>query len=164
MGAGLLSKPDTIKDVNQKPISFYSNSILFSMTTQILTTLKRNLGNSITCKIRLLSTLPDTIDLMKMIEQTGVSAVTIHLRHIPERPKDKAHWEHAKSILSSSLNIPVVLNGDIFEREDISTLKELSNAKSFMIARGTLRNPSIFSAQTLPVSTYYSDFIKLVTK
>lgn len=60
MGAALLSKPETIHD--------------------ILTTLKRNLDIPVTCKIRLLKTCPDTVELARRIEKTGVSALAVHGR------------------------------------------------------------------------------------
>jgi len=34
----------------------------------------------------------ETLDFIKMVEQTGVSAITIHGRTVPERPKNPAHW------------------------------------------------------------------------
>uniref|UniRef100_A0A2P2KME6 tRNA-dihydrouridine20 synthase NADP+-like isoform X3 n=1 Tax=Rhizophora mucronata TaxID=61149 RepID=A0A2P2KME6_RHIMU len=61
MGAALLSKPQLIHD--------------------ILTTLKRNLDTPVTCKIRLLKSSQDTVELARRIEKTGVSALAIHGRY-----------------------------------------------------------------------------------
>ena len=47
---------------------------------QILTTLKRNLSIPVTCKIRLLKSREATVDLARMIESTGVSALAVHGR------------------------------------------------------------------------------------
>ncbi len=41
----------------------------------------RNLDNSITCKIRLLDSVPATVDFLKMVAGTGVKAVAIHARY-----------------------------------------------------------------------------------
>ncbi|KAM9967495.1 hypothetical protein ACTFIW_001579 [Dictyostelium discoideum] len=127
MGSALLSKPETIKD--------------------ILTTLKRNLnGIPITCKIRLLSTDQETIDLLRIIESTGVSAIGVHCRMIPERPRDPAHWDRLENILgNASFSVPIIANGDIFEHADIEKIKKQTKVDSIMIARGVVKNVSIFS-------------------
>lgn len=48
---------------------------------QILTTLRRNLDTEVTCKIRLLNSSQDTVELARRIEKTGVSALAIHGRY-----------------------------------------------------------------------------------
>lgn len=57
----------------------------FSLTldyfkNQILTTLRRNLEIPVTCKIRLLRSPQDTVELARRIEKTGVSALAVHGR------------------------------------------------------------------------------------
>jgi tRNA-dihydrouridine synthase 2 len=94
MGAALLKKPEIVKD--------------------ILSTLKRNLNNPITCKIRLLDNISSTIELLKIIEQTGVSAIAIHTRYVHERPRDAAHWNFMTTILQSGINVPLIFNGFSF--------------------------------------------------
>lgn len=110
-----------------------------------MTTLKRNLNNSITCKIRLLDTVQETVDLLKIIEQTGVRAIGIHARKVPERPREPAHWDYITEIAKSSISVPLIVNGDIWEREDIVKVKTETGVSSVMIARGAVQNLSIFS-------------------
>ncbi|PRP80527.1 hypothetical protein PROFUN_11840 [Planoprotostelium fungivorum] len=124
MGAALLQKPETVHD--------------------ILTTLKRNTTNSITCKIRLLDTVSSTLDLMKMIESTGVSAIAVHARHVVDRPRDRANWEKLSEVVKSYFGVPLIVNGDVFVHEDIAKVREATNVSSVMIARGALYNASIF--------------------
>lgn len=119
---------------------------------RILSSLVRAVGQnsetrskSVTCKIRLLPTVEETQDLLRRIEQTGVNAVAIHARYIPQRPRDKAHL-HLLSQLSSAVQIPVIANGDCFEHEDIESIRQLTGCSSVMIARGAMWNPSIFSS------------------
>ena len=45
-----------------------------------MTTLKRNMDISVTCKIRLLKSSQDTVELARRIEKTGVSALAVHGR------------------------------------------------------------------------------------
>jgi len=42
--------------------------------------LVNNLSVPVTCKIRLLNTYEETIELVKRIEATGVAAITVHCR------------------------------------------------------------------------------------
>lgn len=90
MGAALLANPELIHDV----INILSCLLLFetcslldfiilqavSFSLQILTTLKRNLDTPVTCKIRLLKSSQDTVELARRIEKTGVSALAVHGR------------------------------------------------------------------------------------
>lgn len=93
MGAALLTKPELIHDVCIPcsiwisflfPPTLFLNIAIdpqtFLFSTQILTTLKRNLDIPITCKIRLLKSSQDTVDLARRIEKTGVSALAVHGR------------------------------------------------------------------------------------
>ncbi|KAK4361576.1 hypothetical protein RND71_020528 [Anisodus tanguticus] len=91
MGAALLSKPELIHD--------------------ILTTLRRNLDVPVTCKIRLLKSPHDTVELARQIERTGVTALAVHGRKVPDRPRDPAKWNE---ITDAALSIPVIANGDVF--------------------------------------------------
>ncbi|KAJ8510668.1 hypothetical protein OPV22_001102 [Ensete ventricosum] len=126
MGAALLSKPELIHD--------------------ILTTLRRNLDTTVTCKIRLLTSSQATVELARRIEKTGVSAVAVHGRRVKDRPRDPAKWNEIADVVAS-LSIPVIANGDVFEYEDFGRMKNATGASSIMVARGALWNASIFSAK-----------------
>ncbi|XP_057784345.1 uncharacterized protein LOC131001781 isoform X1 [Salvia miltiorrhiza] len=126
MGAALLSKPDLIHD--------------------ILTTLKRNLDTPVTCKIRLLKSLQDTVELARRIEKTGVSALAVHGRKVADRPRDPAKWNEIADVVAA-VSIPVIANGDVFEYEDFERIKVATGASSVMVARGALWNASIFSSK-----------------
>ncbi|CAH9066838.1 unnamed protein product [Cuscuta europaea] len=103
MGAALLTKPELIHD--------------------ILTTLRRNLDTPVTCKIRLLKCSQDTVQLARQIEKTGISALAVHGRKVPDRPRDLAKWSEISDIVSA-LSIPVIANGDVFEYDDFQRIKD----------------------------------------
>ncbi|XP_010254657.1 PREDICTED: tRNA-dihydrouridine(20) synthase [NAD(P)+]-like [Nelumbo nucifera] len=124
MGAALLAKPELIHD--------------------ILTTLKRNLDTPITCKIRLLKSSQDTVELARRIERTGVSALAVHGRKVADRPRDPAKWSEIADIVAA-LSIPVIANGDVFNYKDFQHIRDATGATSVMVARGALWNASIFS-------------------
>ncbi|XP_028754568.1 tRNA-dihydrouridine(20) synthase [NAD(P)+]-like [Neltuma alba] len=126
MGAALLTKPEAIHD--------------------ILTTLRRNLSIPVTCKIRLLKSPNDTVELARRIEKTGVSAVAVHGRKVPDRPRDPAKWNEIADVVSA-LSIPVIANGDVFEYNDFQRIKSATGASSVMVARGALWNASVFSPE-----------------
>ncbi|KAI7864944.1 hypothetical protein BDF14DRAFT_1830449 [Spinellus fusiger] len=124
MGAALLTNPEKLK--------------------AILTHLVQNLDIPVTCKIRILETREQTLELVKMIESTGVKALTVHCRTRDQRPTTQADWDYMKDIVDTVKSIPVILNGDVQSHADIPRAKELTNASSFMIARGAQFNPSVF--------------------
>lgn len=92
MGAALLSKPELIHDVLWLFCTLYMLLFLMarfflkhfthvvSSLSQILTTLKRNLDVPVTCKIRLLKSTADTVELARRIEKLGVPALAVHGR------------------------------------------------------------------------------------
>ncbi|KAI9019104.1 hypothetical protein DFJ74DRAFT_708301 [Hyaloraphidium curvatum] len=123
MGAGLLSTPDKL--------------------CAILENLVRNLSVPVTCKIRLLDRHGDTVELVRRIAATGVRAIALHARTKGEEYKTKAHWDMFRPI-KEALNIPLIVNGDLWDIGDLRKVKELSGASSFMFARAPEANPSIF--------------------
>lgn len=106
MGAALLSKPETIVD--------------------ILTTLKRNLSVPVTAKIRLLPDPADTLQLVKIIEKTGVKAIAIHARTKDMRKHETAALERMKPITEANISVPIIHNGDVFERSDIKRVRDIT--------------------------------------
>lgn len=111
-----------------------------------MTTLRRNLDTPVTCKIRLLSSSRDTVELAQKIERTGVSALAVHGRRVKDRPRDPAQWSEIADVVAS-LSIPVIANGDVFEYEDFERIKAVTGATSVMVARGAMWNASIFYAK-----------------
>lgn len=124
MGAALLSKPELIHD--------------------ILTTLRRNLSIPVTCKIRLLKTFGETVELARRIEQTGVNALAVHGRRTADRThRDPAQWDGIEAVVSA-LSIPVIANGDVLEYSDFQRIKDATGSSAVMVARGAVWNASVF--------------------
>uniref|UniRef100_A0A2N9I7Y2 DUS-like FMN-binding domain-containing protein n=1 Tax=Fagus sylvatica TaxID=28930 RepID=A0A2N9I7Y2_FAGSY len=124
MGAALLTKPELIHD--------------------ILTTLKRNLEIPVTCKIRLLKSSQDTVELARRIEKTGVSALAVHGRKVPDRPRDPAKWSEIADVVAA-LSIPVIANGDVFEYDDFRRIKDTTERERS--AYGPCKKSSTFKQQ-----------------
>jgi len=130
---------------------------------EVLTTLVRNVPRPVTCKIRLLENMSDTIDLIKTIEQTGVQAIGVHARYIPQRSTSKAHL-HLLPQLQAAVSVPLIANGDIFKYEDIAKVKEISGCSSVMVARGALRNLSVFSPKDVTRDVVCKQIVRLCKK
>ncbi|NXT92448.1 DUS2L synthase, partial [Anhinga rufa] len=148
MGAALLSDPDKIES--------------------ILTTLVKGICKPVTCKIRILPSVEDTVNLVKRIEKTGIAAIAVHGRKKEERPQHPVHCDVIKAI-SEAVSIPVIANGGshdfIKEYADIETFQKATAASSVMIARAAMWNPSIFRKEGLfPLKEVMQDYIKYAVR
>ncbi|GJJ76439.1 tRNA-dihydrouridine synthase 2 [Entomortierella parvispora] len=114
----------------------------------ILRTLVQGTGLPVTCKIRIFEDRQKTLDLVKMIEKTGVKALAVHCRYRDERPRDPGHWDRFKEIVEA-VSIPVIANGDVTEYSKIAQVRELTGVKGVMIARGAQSNVSVFRKEGL---------------
>ncbi|XP_072926058.1 tRNA-dihydrouridine(20) synthase [NAD(P)+]-like isoform X4 [Hemitrygon akajei] len=136
------------------------NHVVFQM---ILSTLVKGISKPVTCKIRILPSLEDTINLVKRIERTGVAAVAVHGRRKEERPQHPVHCDVIKA-LSEAVSIPVIANGGsqeiIKDYEGIEAFRWATNASSVMIARAAMWNPSIFRKEgLLPAENVLKEYL-----
>lgn len=88
-----------------------------------MTALRENLDNKIlvSCKIRLLENLEETINFVNAIQNTGINFFTVHFRTRHQSAKDKANWSMIKDIRKIA-KIPFFANGDIFSPSDIKVI------------------------------------------
>lgn len=73
----------------------------------ILEKLVNNLNIPVTCKIRVLSTIEETIKLCQLLESTGIAAIAIHGRTKNERPQH-SNRNHFLREVAKALQIPVI--------------------------------------------------------
>lgn len=143
MGAALLTQPEKVR--------------------AILTKLVTGLSIPVTCKIRILPDIEDTIVLAKVIESTGVAALAVHGRTKMERPKDKNNDTAIRQVVDA-VRIPVIANGgsdDIKCYEDIEKFRRVTGASSVMLARASESNPSIFRKEgMLPLDDVIRSFMR----
>ncbi|XP_067144695.1 tRNA-dihydrouridine(20) synthase [NAD(P)+]-like [Centruroides vittatus] len=143
MGAALLTQPEKIK--------------------QILTTLVKELSCPITCKIRVLDTVEDTVKLAKLIESTGVSALAVHGRTKEERPQHRNRNHFVRAVVRS-VDVPVIANGgsgEITCYEDVERFRAETGATSVMLARQVEKNCSIFRKDgLLPLDVVIRSYLK----
>uniref|UniRef100_H2YFU7 DRBM domain-containing protein n=1 Tax=Ciona savignyi TaxID=51511 RepID=H2YFU7_CIOSA len=144
MGSALLTNPEKIKE--------------------ILTTLVNGLSIPVTCKIRILPELDKTLELVRLIESTGVAALAVHGRYRHERPRHPVHSDVIK-IITETVKIPVIANGGSGEikcYDDIENFRSLTNASSVMVARSAQYNCSVFRKEgPLPVEDVIKEYLKI---
>ncbi|MFA6022578.1 MAG: tRNA dihydrouridine synthase DusB [Candidatus Pacearchaeota archaeon] len=85
----------------------------------------------------------NAIEVAKIVEKSGASAITVHGRTQKQGYSGKADWEIIKK-LKQSINIIVIGNGDVFTPEDFKKRLEESRVDYIMIGRGAIGNPYIF--------------------
>lgn len=84
------------------------------------------------------------IEVAKIMEDIGISALTVHCRVRTQGNKGEADWHWIKKIKDSGIEIPVILNGNVKKTEDIKYVFDKFSPDAVMIGQGALNNPFIF--------------------
>lgn len=144
MGAALLTQPENVY--------------------KILTTLVQGVSKPVTCKIRILPTIEETIAFAKLVESTGIVALAVHGREKHERSRDPVHTNVIQEI-AKAVCIPVIANGVslmVKTFDDIEKCRQETGCSSVMLARAAQWNPSIFRKEgRLPATQVITEYIKL---
>lgn len=84
------------------------------------------------------------IEFAKMCESAGAKAITIHARTREQFYSGKSDWDMVAK-LKQSVNIPVILSGDVVDKDTYLEAVERTGCDAVMIGRGALGNPAVFS-------------------
>jgi nifR3 family TIM-barrel protein len=95
-----------------------------------------------TVKIRLGYEEENVFEILKILENEGVDAVTVHFRMKTDRYSSEARWEYAERIKERS-GLKIIGNGNILNRDE--ALERLNIVDGIMIGRGAINNPFIFA-------------------
>ena len=82
----------------------------------------------------------NAVEIAKVIETAGASAITVHPRTRSQGYSGKADWNIIKQV-KSAVKIPVIGNGDIKTCYAAKKMLEETNCDAVMIGRGVLGNP-----------------------
>ena len=125
-GAGLLKDIPKMTRIAEKVIN----------NVNIPVTLKTRLGwdeNSIVI-----------VEVAKILEKTGIQALTVHCRLRSQGNKGEADWNWVKRIKDAGVKIPIILNGNIKTPEDVKFAFDNFEPDAVMIGQAAIFNPWIF--------------------
>ena len=105
----------------------------------------------------------NAVEIAKVCEKAGASAITVHPRTRSQGYLGKANWNIIKEV-KENVSIPVIGNGDIVTPEDAKKMIDLTGCDAVMIGRGCLGNPYLIketvhylkTGQLLPKEDYIS--------
>ncbi|MGN0671475.1 MAG: tRNA dihydrouridine synthase, partial [Anaerovoracaceae bacterium] len=112
---------------------------------EIVSRLVIDTGLPVTAKIRagFDDTCINAVEMARILEQAGASAVAVHGRTREQYYEGSADWEIIRRV-KNSVSIPVIGNGDVFSAADAIAMLNETGCDFVMIARGALGNPWIF--------------------
>ena len=80
------------------------------------------------------------VEIAKVCEEAGVSAICVHGRTRSQGYSGKADWNIIRDV-KSNVKIPVIGNGDVTSPEKAKEMLDFTGCDAVMIGRGVLGNP-----------------------
>ena len=121
-GSALLKNPDKIYDIVKAVV----DAVSVPVTVKIRSGWDNNSINA--------------VEVAKICESAGASAICIHPRTRKQGYSGKADWNIIK-LVKENVSIPVIGNGDVKTPEDAKRMIDETNCDAVMIGRGVLGNP-----------------------
>ena len=151
-GSALLKNPDKIYEIVKNVVA----------SVPVPVTVKIRAGwdeKSINC-----------VEVAKICEKAGASAITLHARTRAQGYSGKADWNLIKKVVES-VKIPVIGNGDVLSCFDAERMIKETGCAGVMIGRGLLGNPWLVKEcvdylkdGTIPKKIGFSERIKMMKK
>lgn len=121
-GSALLKNPDKIKEI----VSAVVKAVSVPVTVKIRSGWDANSVNA--------------VEVAKVIEEAGASAITFHGRTRAQGYSGNADWNIIKQV-KEMVSIPVIGNGDVTSAEKAKEMLDFTGCDAVMIGRGVLGNP-----------------------
>ena len=139
-GAALLKSPEKIKEIVEAVVA----EVPIPVTVKIRSGWDSNHINA--------------VDVAKIVEEAGASAICVHPRTRAQGYSGKADWKIIKQV-KENVKIPVIGNGDIKCAEDAKRMLDETGCDAVMIGRGVLGNPWLIK-QTVDYLDGKTDIVK----
>ncbi|GFH48086.1 hypothetical protein CTEN210_04562 [Chaetoceros tenuissimus] len=113
----------------------------------------KNLSIPIFCKIRLLDTIEDTIELCKQLKDAGASLIAIHARYRASFERKGPGARDGPALLDQILKVrealgdnspKIIANGNVVTYDDVLSNMRFTKADGIMSAEGILDDPALF--------------------
>jgi len=126
MGSGLMARKRPLENIVRTMSAILSKPLTIKMRTGIYS--EKKIAH----------------DVFPLVEEWGVSAITLHGRSREQRYTKLADWEYIGDCVKT-VQVPVFGNGDVLNYEDYNADLEKSNVSGIMLARGALIKPWLFT-------------------
>ena len=153
MAKRIEERPFAILDVNMgcpvpKVVKNGEGSALMKepkLVYEIVSALVKAIKKPVTVKIRkgFDDEHVNAVEIAKIIEEAGASAVAVHGRTREQYYSGEADWDIIRRV-KEAVSIPVIGNGDVTSPKKADELIEKTGCDGIMIARGAQGNPWIF--------------------
>ena len=132
----------------KKVVNGYAGSALMRdeiLATKILESVSNSVEVPVTLKMRKGwdDNSLNAPKIAKIAENSGIKMITIHGRTRCQMYKGKSDWKFVNNV-KSNVKIPVLVNGDITNKENLEQALKDSKADGVMIGRGSYGRPWIF--------------------
>ncbi len=112
---------------------------------EILCTIRSHFSGTFTVKMRIgYRDDKNFLDSLKLIEDAGVEAITLHARTRDQLYKGIADWSYIARAVET-VKIPIIGNGDIWTVDDVENIFLKTKCHSVMLGRSALKTPWLAS-------------------
>ena len=115
-----------------------------TLAGDIIKALKKVTDKPITAKIRLGYNEVNFKEVIKELENSGVSAIGIHARTRKELYSGEPHFDLLKD-LRKEMSVPLIISGNIYTLDDAINAIDITGADAVMVARGGVGNPFLIT-------------------
>ena len=111
---------------------------------EIIRAIKAVTDKPVTAKIRLGYNEVNFKEVIKELENSGVSAIGIHARTRKELYGGQPHFDLLKD-LRKEMTVPLMISGNIYTLDDAINALSITGADAVMVARGGVGNPFLIT-------------------
>jgi tRNA-dihydrouridine synthase B len=117
----------------------------FELAKAMFNTIAENTRCPVTAKLRIIDTdnVEPTLKLVKMLEDSGACAITVHGRIKEAFYSGPVNFEQIR-LIRETLSIPVIANGGVMNFDNYSEIRKQTGCDKVMLARGAMGNPWLF--------------------